>query len=193
MQFIYSKKQALSSKLCQNLIDKFEQSPLKKQGSVRFQGTVAPFPEFKQSTDITFDPSFEQDEYWNPELNNLIHILHKGLDEYYLKFSDSLTRIAEVRLDTYFNIQRYLPQEAYHSWHCERGGLETGHRVLVWMFYLNNVTDKGETEFYFQNHKETPEEGKLIIWPSDWTHLHRGITSPTQTKYIVTGWFSHFS
>ena len=38
--------------------------------------------------------------------------------------------------------------------------------------------------------KEKAEEGKILIWPSEWMHLHRGIPSPTQTKYILTGWFS---
>ena len=65
-------------------------------------------------------------------------------------------------------------------------------RVLVWMIYLNDVTDRGETEFYFQHHFERPEEGKLVIWPADWTYTHRGIASPTQTKYILTGWFTHY-
>jgi hypothetical protein len=60
------------------------------------------------------------------------------------------------------------------------------------MIYLNDVTEGGETEFYYQQHFETPEQGKLIIWPSDWTYLHRGIPSPTQVKYILTGWFRHF-
>ena len=32
--------------------------------------------------------------------------------------------------------------------------------------------------------------GKILCWPCDWTHTHRGIVSPTETKYILTGWFS---
>ena len=57
------------------------------------------------------------------------------------------------------------------------------------MTYLNNVTDKGETEFLHQKLKIKPEIGKTLIWPTDFTHTHRGIPSPTQEKYIVTGWF----
>jgi hypothetical protein len=59
------------------------------------------------------------------------------------------------------------------------------------MVYLNTVNDGGHTEFYYQNHFEDPVQGKLVIWPSDWTHLHRGIVSETETKYILTGWFDH--
>ena len=58
------------------------------------------------------------------------------------------------------------------------------------MTYLNDVEDKGETEFVLQNLKVKAEKGKTLIWPADWTHTHRGIISPTQEKYIVTGWFN---
>ena len=58
------------------------------------------------------------------------------------------------------------------------------------MVYLNTVKDGGETQFYFQDHKEKAEQGKLLIWPVDWTHLHRGIPSPTENKYIFTGWYT---
>ena len=89
-----------------------------------------------------------------------------------------------------FNIQRYLPGEGYSDYHCERAGVTTGNRMGVWMIYLNDVHDRGWTEFYYQQHYEKAEAGKLVIWPCDWTHLHRGIISHTETKYIITGWFS---
>ncbi len=98
----------------------------------------------------------------------------------------------DFRLDTLFNMQRYEPGEAFYGWHCERAGLKASSRVLVWMVYLNTVTDKGGTQFYYQDHTEQPEQGKLLIWPTDWTHTHRGIPSLSQTKYIFTGWYTHY-
>jgi hypothetical protein len=59
------------------------------------------------------------------------------------------------------------------------------------MIYLNDVTDGGGTEFYHQNLIFQPVKGKALIWPSDWTYTHRGIPSPTQDKYILTGWFEY--
>jgi hypothetical protein len=58
------------------------------------------------------------------------------------------------------------------------------------MTYLNDVTDDGETEFYYQQVKFQPKKGLTVIWPADWTHTHRGIASMTQDKYIVTGWYN---
>ena len=58
------------------------------------------------------------------------------------------------------------------------------------MIYLNDVTEGGYTEFPTQNKLLQPRSGDMIIWPAYWTHPHRGIASKTQTKYIMTGWYS---
>jgi len=29
------------------------------------------------------------------------------------------------------------------------------------------------------------------MWPSDFTHTHRGIISKTKEKYILTGWLGY--
>ena len=57
------------------------------------------------------------------------------------------------------------------------------------MLYLNTVKDKGGTEFPYQQKIFSAIKGDLLIWPSDFTHPHRGIVSPTEEKYIATGWF----
>ena len=60
--------------------------------------------------------------------------------------------------------------------------------MAAWMIYLNDVTDAGETVFPTQKKQFKPCAGDLLLWPSYWTHPHKGIPSPTQTKYIATGW-----
>jgi hypothetical protein len=92
------------------------------------------------------------------------------------------------------NIQYYPPGGGYFNWHAERISsiAPRCNRHLVYMTYLNDVEDGGETEFFYQKIKIKPEKGLTLIWGSDWTFTHRGIVSPTQEKYIVTGWL-HFS
>ena len=192
MQFIYSQPKALPSELCEELIATFEISTSKKPGVINQNDKVATFSHIKQSTDLCFTPEYEQDPVWGPLLKPVLEVLHTEVDNYAFKFKEAIYTLNDFRLETVFNIQRYLPGEAYKAFHCERGGITTGHRILVWMFYLNDVTDKGETQFYYQDWKEKAEQGKLLIWPSDWTHLHRGIISPSQAKYIMTGWFVHY-
>ena len=90
------------------------------------------------------------------------------------------------------NVQKYNSGDGFYAWHAERSSsdIPTTYRHLVFMTYLNDVTDGGETEFFYQRVKVQPRKGLTLIWPADWTHTHRGITSPSQTKYIVTGWYS---
>ena len=90
------------------------------------------------------------------------------------------------------NVQYYPPGGGFKQWHTERGSAREPavSRHLVYMTYLNDVTDAGETEFYHQQLKVKPEKGLTLIWGSDWTFTHRGIPSPSQEKYIITGWYN---
>lgn len=192
MNFIYTKPQALSKEVCEKFIVNFESSPLVNKGYIFTNGKITEAPEIKSSSDITFNPTYLYHPIWGDLLKHLVSVVEEEINEYATKFSKGLYNISEFKLDPLFNIQRYYPGEGYHKFHCERGANSKDlRRVLVWMIYLNDVTDGGQTEFYYQKHKETSNQGKLVIWPSDWTHIHRGVTSPTQTKYILTGWFSH--
>jgi hypothetical protein len=92
------------------------------------------------------------------------------------------------------NLQKYDSGGGYKMWHTERAGsgAHQVYRHLVFMTYLNDVIVDGETEFRYQNIKVKPKKGLTLIWPSDWTHTHRGIITP-EIKYIATGWFRFIS
>lgn len=188
--FIYRKEGALSPQLCNDLIGAFETSSEKQPG-------VLHGPEGyssnggKKSTDITFNPSYLEHDVWGPLLKQLIPIVEKGQNDYIQRYLTALSVVDRFEIYSHFNMQRYLPNEGFSKFHCERAGIKHSNRILVWMVYLNDVVDGGETEFYFQHHFEEPKQGKLLIWPADWMYLHRGIPSPTQVKYVLTGWFTH--
>jgi hypothetical protein len=187
--FIYRKEKALSSQLCKAFIDAFEVSEDKKPG-VLYGPDGTSSSNGKKSTDITFDPRYLQHPTWSPLLTELVGILEKGQRDYIDRHSLAFSKLDPLQISPLFNMQRYEPGEGFHGWHCERATNKYSNRFLVWAVYLNTVTDRGETEFFYQHHFESAVEGKLIIWPSDWMHLHRGVPSPTQTKYILTGWFT---
>lgn len=88
------------------------------------------------------------------------------------------------------NIQYYKPGEGFFRYHAERLNTATATRCLVYMTYLNDVLDGG-TEFKFQKLKVPAIKGLTLIWPSDFTHTHRGIISKTKEKYIATGWMNY--
>ncbi len=90
-------------------------------------------------------------------------------------------------LSQHANIQWYPVGGGYPAIHCERDRLEYCHRALVWMLYLTN-TPGGGTAFPHQDVITECEMGKLLIWPSDMTHMHHGVVSNTHEKMIFTGW-----
>ena len=90
------------------------------------------------------------------------------------------------------NIQRYEPGKFYQHWHAENcGSAHSWHRHLVFMTFLNSVSQGGETEFYYQQVKIKPQKGLTLIWPAGWTHTHKGNPAPCEEKFIITGWFSY--
>ncbi len=181
MDFIYSKSKMLSKELCEQFINQFENS---KNLYISDSSNTS-----RVSTDIRFNQSIYQLPEWNGLIDEMLISLNDGLSEYIDKF-DALNHINHFEL-TSFNMQKYNPGEGFYGWHCERTGKkEYINRMLVWMIYLNDVEDGG-TEFLYQNHKVDAEQGKLLIWPAEWTHTHRGIISDTKTKYILTGWYGY--
>ena len=66
----------------------------------------------------------------------------------------------------------------------------SGNRILVFMTYLNDVKDGG-TEFLYQKLTTPAKKGLTLIWPTDFTHTHRGVISQTKEKYIATGWYAY--
>jgi hypothetical protein len=187
--FLYKKKNAISIDLCNRFINAFESSAEKHPG-ILYGNNGDTSLSYKKSTDITFSPEYLNNPIWNPLLSQVVDIIIKNQNNYIDIHSLAMSKVDSFQMSTLFNMQRYNPGEGFNEWHCERASNKFGHRILVWMIYLNTITDKGETEFYYQHHSEPAEAGKLIIWPSDWTYLHRGVVSPSQTKYILTGWFN---
>jgi hypothetical protein len=88
-------------------------------------------------------------------------------------------------------VQRTDPEDSggYHAWHYEAWDRGTCERRLAYSLYLNDVPEgEGETEFFYQHHRQQPKAGDLVIWPAGFTHMHRGNPVRTTVKYIATGW-----
>ena len=90
-----------------------------------------------------------------------------------------------------FNFGRYQKGQHFQKLHTERSGLDSLHRVLAWMTYLNDVDEGGETYFSHYDINIKPKKGLTLIWPAEWTHAHRGNVLLGESKYMLTGWM-HF-
>lgn len=130
--------------------------------------TVA-HPVTKKPVQLTHD-NFE--EIGKPNLLNLVRYL--------------------FRIDP-INAQKYEKDKGNYSyWHSEifpqLGENKALHRVLLFLIYLNDVEDGGETDFYYQNMSVKPKTGTMVIAPCGFTHTHRGNIPRSNNKYVLTSW-----
>lgn len=93
------------------------------------------------------------------------------------------------------NLQKYgQGRGGYHHFHSEiypqapAKACEALHRVVLFMYYLNDVAEGGETEFYYQERQLKPTAGQLVIAPTGFTHTHKGHIPLSDDKYILTSW-----
>jgi len=136
---------------------------------------------------------FTSVEMLNKNCKNYLPNLEKCLDEY-LKSYEFANEVYCFNIIEKLKIQHYKKNDCFFKYHFENSGtVATRKRHLVFMTYLNNIDEKdgGGTEFKYQNIKIPCSKGLTIIWPSQWTHTHRGIISKNKEKYIITGWYSH--
>lgn len=100
----------------------------------------------------------------------------------------SILKTAETHKIYTVKIQRTLPKQGYHVWHFEDASRIQRDRLLTFIVYLNDVEEGGETEFLYLSKRIKPVTGRVVLWPSGFTHTHRGNPPLKDTKYIITGW-----
>ena len=171
--------------LCDGLINYFESHQEKqKAGSLSGGKNV----NIKKSTDMTISPD-EVNLPGNEVFNNYFLSLFDCHKDYVTQWP-FLGKISENLEIGQFNIQRYHSGEHYQGLHTERSSLNTLHRVLAWMTYLNDVDDGGSTYFSHYDIEVQPRKGLTLIWPAEWTHAHKGNLINVGSKYIITGWMN---
>ena len=178
--FIETYDNALTEEECKYIIDYMNTDDRLIPGVVQSGVQV----NVKDSWDLTLN--LDQDL----EVNRMIF---KSLEKcliLYVKKHPQLNQVSKWKYHPFYNLQKYDPYQGYHFLHCENNGYNHK-RMMAWMFYLNTVTDGGGT--YFDNYDLTMDavEGRGVLWPAYWTHMHKGIVSKTETKYIATGWISY--
>ena len=187
---------AFSKESCQHIIDYFESNR-----DLCFKGLSGGIVDKKDkdSLDLTLGLGYPRNEDEYKINSSLLESLKKGSEKYRNKFK-FLDRVGTWHVDDIFNIQKFDEGQGYHGMHCEHGAFsasgtgrdrgDTYNRMLVWMIYLNNA--KCGTRFYDPRRDVKAKQGRLVMWPPDWTHPHSGITPNKGKKYIVTGWFSYY-
>ena len=134
----------------------------------------------------------EQDPLILPEqfglLRPFIDVLDRCYKEYDNECGGALQMLGKHKLNPDIKIQKTLPGQGYHVWHCETNNARYSRRLLLCMLYLNDVKDGGETEFLYQSKRVSPKAGRVVICPAYFTHTHRGNPPLKEAKYMINGW-----
>ena len=199
--FIWSKRNDLSDDICDSIINNFEEAPQHWKEGVTISGPS----ENKKTLEIHITKMTQDGhKFWGDIDKILSENLTKALSEY-STFLYNETINPEVKnslhngpyrlVDTGYQIQKYIKQTGYYNWHVDSSPsndtFDTNKRMIAFIWYLNTVDEGGETMFY--NGKIKAEKGKLILFPTTWTYLHRGNMPISHDKYIITGWVFQYN
>lgn len=171
--FIWIKRNVLSEEFCQHCIEKFEKDDKKHQGLVR-SGLCL-------DTKVSTDLSISSKDNWKEEDKIFFDSLTSNIESY-LENVPYANEVVPNPKDTGYNIQRTDPG-GFYTWHQD----QWKNRRITFIWYLNDVTEDGYTEFS-TGYKVQPETGKLLLFPALWPWVHRGFPPKSEVKYICTGW-----
>ena len=175
---------ALNQKDCEILINQFEKSH-QIEGGI-YMGNGYEINHFHKKCKELKDTHFLDKSV----VSNIIKArIRECLIKYKKDFPPCTDYTSQWDIDDGYTFQKYEKEdEGYKTWHCEAGGPPTSHRMLAWMFYLNDA--KCGTEFIDYGTMQA-KRGRCAVWPAGWTHVHRGVTPNIGLKYIITGWCSY--
>jgi hypothetical protein len=189
---IYIKENSISKELCNEIINKFENEENIHEGLT--VGGVQ--KNIKDTTDLNMPSNCEK--WYNihkcllKELTKNIGIYIDNLhqEDYILSENDIYKPLYKKNIIFHsFLVQKYTKKIGKYIYHDDFNtdfNLNQ-HRVLTYLWYLNDVEEGGETVFW-GNYKIKPETGKLILFPASWCYPHCGKMPISSNKYIITGW-----
>ena len=163
---------------CDLIIQKFEQQTSYWHEDKQFpNGSLGRYDTALDINNLTWEGDDDQ-----------VPIVREFLNKAFAEYSTVFSGANCPQYYTSLKMQKTPPGGGYHVWHCENSGVDSSARCLVWILYLNDVHDGGETEFLYQSQRIKPTAGTVIVWPAGFTHMHRGNPPLSEDKYILTGW-----
>ena len=172
----------MPSHLCDGLVEVFKAHPKNQSPGVVGPPPLKVKPEIKESMELALHPKYNDPSFivYRKYLEEIIHRYEEKYPE--------VQKFEKFGMIESPQIQYYKPNQGFKIWHYEREGKEN--RCLVFMTFLNTVPEAG-THFKYQDLTIPAEKGLTLIWPTDFTHTHKGQISKQHEKYILTGWLGY--
>lgn len=190
--YVYINKTSLSSDICKDIIEIYEKTQNKHRATTLGGINENVLRAFQCPSHIITDDEWPTiHSFLMQELTNNLKTYTEILDSQigdgniYQHMKDDLKIIYNS-----FHINKYESNNGgkydYHTdRYLKKGMNEERHITFIW--YLNNVTEGGETEIK-GNIKIKPETGKLLLFPSTWTYPHCSRPTISNDKYVIVGW-----
>ncbi len=178
--FIEEYPRAVDAELCEHIIARFESDPRRAPSIANVNGRSATNNQ-RTGTHLICDAAGD----WEDIVKKLIPSLQSTLALYAQKHTALKTVIEAEGLNcTGPVIERVDPGQGF-AWHYDQTSYSR-QRVLAGLLYLRTIENGGHTEFKEQAHSVRPETGKIALFPPYWTHMHRGVSPASETKYVIS-------
>jgi len=193
---IFEAENVFSKVECNSMIELFEKDKSEKPDStVADDGIVDKSHSARRSSSIIFTESKEKD--WVDKWDGIVYNQLNNLIFQYCRYYQIVNDFFEY--DSGYEIHKYKHDfkpgvHGEYPWHSDfisingRDKSQIGERHITCITYLNDDYNGGETEFKF-GEKIVPKTGMTTLFPSYWTHTHRGCEVTKGNKYILLTWF----
>jgi 2OG-Fe(II) oxygenase superfamily len=120
---------------------------------------------------------------------SLMRFFAEHTAEYLTRYNEDLRLTIEIpfraRMED-LRIKRYVVEES-DRFQPHFDSLDyTSNRYLVFLWYLNDVADGGETEFPDLGLRIAARAGRLLMFPPYWMFQHAGLPPRSNDKYILS-------
>ena len=171
---------------CRYLIEKFERNREEHTAGAAFDAgwnKADPLTGWHE-LNLSADPG-----RWEREIATFTTVVDHVAKEYQRLVGHTLPqayRLGPLRIKKYeaARAHRFAP-------HTDANSMRDAHRFLGLLFYLNTVTEGGETEFLNPPVVVPPKAGSVMVFPPFWMFPHAGRTPRSNDKYVL-GTYLHY-
>jgi prolyl 4-hydroxylase len=186
-KYIFTKPASLPKEVCQQIIQEFysQDISIHKYSGVSQSGLKT---SIKDTTDLQIN-SLLSIPFWK----NVSTLLKAEIESNLVLYLQDLniiwpeSTIHELLLPV-FQMQKYNAKRGKYVKHNDYSTDHSSQRIITYLWYLNDVTEGGQTTFWNDDLQIQPTAGTLLFFPAHIVFDHCGKMPISDDKYIITGW-----